>query len=99
MAYGAPMIRVRERRTAAGISQRELAEMSGVGVKTIRRIEADASYATTVHNAARIAQALGTTIDDLIHEVDSATRRDGRGEISDGPAPAKTRAAANSVGG
>lgn len=52
-------------REAQGISQDRLAEIASVNRKTIIRIERDPDYSPSVRTAARIALALGHSIDDL----------------------------------
>lgn len=92
------MIGIKERRTAAGMSRRALAEASGVSPKTIQRAETDASYMPSLRSTAAIADALGTTVNDLIHEDDSATPATAGVKNRRGPSSAKTRAASTTKG-
>lgn len=56
--------RIQNVREAAGVSRRELARQVGVSSRQILRYE-DGEQAPTLPVAARIADALGCTIDDL----------------------------------
>ncbi len=92
------MIGLKAQRTAAGMSQEALAQASGVGIRTIRRMESDSADLPNLRSAMRIAAALGTTIDDLIREV-HANQSDtpasaGVKPQSSSPESAKKRAAA-----
>lgn len=55
---------IRDRRTARGLSQQELAGRCGVSRQTINAIEND-KYDPTLALAFRLAQVLGTTVDEL----------------------------------
>lgn len=55
---------IRDRRTAQGLSQQELAGRCGVSRQTINAIEND-KYDPTLALAFRLAQVLGTTVDEL----------------------------------
>jgi len=59
---------IRRLRAAAGLTQYELAQASGVTPSTIARIESDSEIGTTLTTATRLAGALGCTVDDLIAE-------------------------------
>lgn len=61
------MLAIREYRERAGVSQDALAETAGLSVRTVRRIERDSDYDPGVSTAARVAAALGVTVDDLLH--------------------------------
>ena len=58
-------IKIKERRIAAGISQEELAEMSGVSRTTISAIESGKARSTTTKTLQNIAHALGATLDQI----------------------------------
>lgn len=98
MSYYGCMIGIRERRLAAGLSQEALATACGVSPKTIQRAETDVSYTPSLKNATSIALALGVSIDDLIHEVDSDTPAPAGVKSQCGPAPIKKRAASTVKG-
>ncbi len=55
---------IRERRTALGLSQQELAARCGVSRQTVNAIEND-KYDPTLALAFRLAQVLGLTVDAL----------------------------------
>lgn len=55
---------IRERRTALGLSQQELAARCGVSRQTVNAIEND-KYDPTLALAFRLAQVLETTVDAL----------------------------------
>lgn len=59
---------LRERRSAAQLTQAQLAEAAGVNVRQIQKIEAGEIQIgnVTLTNAARIAQALGVKIEELL---------------------------------
>lgn len=56
--------RLKEARTAAGLTQAELAERAGVSRKTVNTVENGVFIPSTVL-ALSLARALGTTVDDL----------------------------------
>ena len=58
---------VRAIRKSAGMTQQQLADKSGIHRVTIARIESD-GHTTTMDTAAKIAAALGCTIDELIKQ-------------------------------
>ncbi len=73
-------------REANGISQDKLAEIACVNRKTIIRIERDPGYSPSVRTAARIAEALGSSIDDLFsHQSKSSGTARSRVEIRKDP--------------
>ncbi len=88
-------------REAAGISQEKLAETSGVSIRTIRRLESDCSYQPSMRSAIRIADALDTTVDDLVvtHAPDRTATGDSHVEIGGRPAPVKKRATSTTKAG
>jgi len=55
-------------RAAAGLTQRQLAEAAGVNIRQIQKIEAGEIQIgnVTLQNAARLAEALGVTIESLL---------------------------------
>ena len=57
--------RIRELRESKGISQTELAEMSGVARATIWKLETGEDEITTTKTLCRIAEALGVSVGDL----------------------------------
>lgn len=61
---------LRELRKRAGLSQKELAEKSGVYVRQIRRVELGNSQIenVTLINAKRLADALGIPIEELLEK-------------------------------
>lgn len=56
--------RLKEMRTAAGLTQAELAERAGVSRKTVNTVENGVFVPSTVL-ALSLARALGTTVEDL----------------------------------
>lgn len=56
---------IKARRAALGLTQAELSELSGVGVKAIRNYETRGT-SPYLETAARISEALGCTVDDLM---------------------------------
>ncbi len=62
------MTRLAELRTAAGITQQELARQSGVKQGIISLIESGTTKHPRTDTAAKLARALGCTIDDLLGE-------------------------------
>ncbi len=60
------MTRLAELRTAAGISQQELGRLSGVPQGVISTIESGATKHPRTDTAAKLARALGCTIDELL---------------------------------
>ena len=62
MSFGKNLQALRE---AAGLSQSELAEKSGISVKTIQNWEIDRN-SPRMDALVRLAQALGTTLDMLV---------------------------------
>lgn len=63
-------------RKRAGLTQRELADKANVSLPSINRLEAGMMISVPVLH--RVADALGTTMDELIKEEDD--------EVSDDPA-------------
>ena len=57
---------LKEKREAAGLSQTELAKISGVGRVTINRIETGELKETTAGTLVKLSNALKCAIDDLI---------------------------------
>ena len=59
---------IRERRKAAQLTQAKLAEAAGLNIRQVQKIEAGEILIgnVTLTNAARLAQALGVKIEDLI---------------------------------
>ena len=59
---------LRERRSAAQLTQAQLAAAAGVNIRQIQKIEAGEIQIgnVTLANAARLAQALGVKIEDLL---------------------------------
>lgn len=57
---------IRDRRKEAGLSQEELAKRCGVSRQTVNAIEND-KYDPTLALAFRLADELGTTVDELFH--------------------------------
>jgi transcriptional regulator with XRE-family HTH domain len=55
-----------ERRTAAGMSQRRLAELTGVGLRTLQRIERGEMDNPPIRYLANCAIALGCELEDLV---------------------------------
>lgn len=90
--------RVLAARTAAGLSQREVAERASVSIDTVRRAE-NGQHEPGANAIGRIAAALGVLIDDLyVHEPEGATTSNGHGEHDD-ESPAQTNAPAAVVSG
>lgn len=58
--------RVRELRKQAGLSQEDLAQLSGLTRKTIWAVEAAPEYAVSVVTLTRIATALQVEVADLL---------------------------------
>ena len=56
--------RLKEMRTAAGLTQAELAERAGVSRKTVNTVENGVFVPSTIL-ALSLARALGTTVEDL----------------------------------
>jgi putative transcriptional regulator len=61
--------RLKEVRTAAGLTQAELAERAGVSRKTVNTVENGVFVPSTVL-ALSLARALGTTVEDLFQLAD-----------------------------
>jgi putative transcriptional regulator len=61
--------RLKEIRTAAGLTQAELAERTGVSRKTINTVENGVFIPSTLL-ALRLAQSLNTTVEGLFYLVD-----------------------------
>lgn len=59
---------IKDRRKELGITQQELANMSGVNIRQIQRFENETSKLEniTLINAKRLADALGIQINDLL---------------------------------
>ena len=60
--------RLRTRRTAIGMTQRELSEVSGVRLDTLRSIEQGRTPNPGVFTVSALALAIGISIDSLIHD-------------------------------
>ncbi len=56
-------------RTAAGLTQAELAERAGVSRKTINTVE-NGVFTPSTLLALQLARSLGTTVEDLFHLID-----------------------------
>lgn len=61
------MVNIREYRQRAGLSQRELADKTGLTLMTIWRYEANERVPSVI-NAIKIAKALNCTVDELVKE-------------------------------
>ena len=61
--------RLKEVRTAAGLTQAELAERAGVSRKTINTVE-NCVFIPSTLLALTLARALGTSVEGLFHLVD-----------------------------
>lgn len=61
--------RLKEIRTAAGLTQAELAERAGVSRKTINTVE-NGVFTPSTLLALELARALGTTVEELFYLVD-----------------------------
>lgn len=59
---------IKDRRKELGITQQELANMSGVNIRQIQRFENETSKLEniTLINAKRLADALGISMEDLL---------------------------------
>lgn len=59
---------IKDRRKELGMTQQELANMSGINIRQIQRFELETSKLEniTLINAKRLADALGIQIDDLL---------------------------------
>lgn len=57
---------LRQRRKEAGLSQRELSELSGVPLRTIQHWELKGVENGTVKNVLNVSKALGLLIDQLV---------------------------------
>lgn len=59
---------LRERRTAAGLTQAQLAAAAGINIRQVQKIEAGEIRIenVTLGNAARLAAALGVKIEELL---------------------------------
>ena len=66
--------RLKEVRTAAGLTQVELAALAGVSRKTVNTVENGVFVPSTIL-ALSLARALGTTVEDLFWLVDSGPSR------------------------
>ena len=64
-------MRLRDRRRGAGLSQRQLAEMSGVGKATVARLET-AAQSPRLDTIRRLAAALDSPIHALLTDMDDA---------------------------
>ena len=62
-------MRLKETRTAADLTQAQLAERAGVSRKTINTVENGVFVPSTLL-ALRLAKALGTTVEALFHLID-----------------------------
>ena len=63
------IMRLSELRKSAGLTQRQLAEASGVNIRQIQKIEAGEIQIgnITLQNAARLASVLGIRTEDLLN--------------------------------
>lgn len=57
--------KIKEYREKIGMSQSELAKISGVSRGTIWALETNKNYATTTRTLMKISKALNTTIDNI----------------------------------
>lgn len=57
--------KIKEYREKIGMSQSELAKISGVSRGTIWALETNQNYTTTTRTLAKISKALNTTIDNI----------------------------------
>lgn len=81
------MTKLAELRTAAGITQQELARQSGVKQGIISLIESGSTQFPRLDTAAKLARALGCTIDDLLGEKEGPncpTERPNEGDAQNG---------------
>lgn len=81
------MTRLAELRTVAGITQQELARQSGVKQGIISLIESGSTQFPRLDTAAKLARALGCTIDDLLGEKEGPncpTERPNEGDAQNG---------------
>lgn len=62
--------RIKELREAAGVTQTELAERTGITRTTIWRLEAGESVVTTTQTLVKIADALNVNVSDLFFDDD-----------------------------
>lgn len=60
--------RIKEHREALNMTQDQLADAAGVSRGTISALENGTARATTTKTLLRIAQALGTTVDQIFFE-------------------------------
>ncbi len=83
------MVLLQEKRKNKGLSQQQLAEISGIPQQTISAIESGARKNPGVETLAPLARAMGCKIDDLymndaaelgIQEADNARKRGGNAE-------------------
>lgn len=66
------MKQLRSAREAVGLTQAELAIKSGVSQQTISLLELDARNYPRIDTAAKLAAALGCTIDELVNGKEGA---------------------------
>jgi transcriptional regulator with XRE-family HTH domain len=66
--------RLRELRTAAGLSQRDLASLVGTSSAAISNLEAG-NNAPTLGTLVRLAEALGCRVVELVEVLDQRTRK------------------------
>jgi transcriptional regulator with XRE-family HTH domain len=62
---------IKAHRAAAQISQTKLAEAAGIGLATLINIETRPKRGANITTLARIAEALGISLSELLHGVDS----------------------------
>ncbi len=62
---------IQQARQAAGLTQQELCHQAGMSYSTLAKIERGAIKTPSVFTVARIASVLGTTLDNLLSNVDS----------------------------
>lgn len=74
--------RVRARREALGLKQHELAEQAGLSPSYVSRLEA--GQAGVPDDLVKVAQALGTTLSDIVGETDEALLAEVRRRLPDG---------------
>jgi putative transcriptional regulator len=67
------VVRLREHRSAAGLTQAELAERVGVSRKTVNTVE-NGVFVPSTELALRLARALGTRVEDLFALPDAGER-------------------------
>ncbi|MDO4591051.1 MAG: helix-turn-helix transcriptional regulator, partial [Slackia sp.] len=59
-------LRLKFARIERGLSQKELAKLSGVPYRTLQTWESDGTHAAAAGRLKRVADALGSSVDELI---------------------------------